>query len=105
MTRDPRELRGTTLVELLVVLSVLGVIASVAVLAVRRFDRPAPNDPRAILAESLRVAVDSSRAIVVRFVRDGRAFSATVRPDGTVVADSGGSLDADRLTGRPSHAR
>jgi prepilin-type N-terminal cleavage/methylation domain-containing protein len=94
---------GVTLVELLVVLCVLGVVASVAVLAVRQFDRPAPDDPRIILAESLRVAVDTPRTIVVRVVHDGRPLSATIRPDGSVVGDS--ALAVDRFTGRPPRAR
>jgi prepilin-type N-terminal cleavage/methylation domain-containing protein len=101
MTRRPSH--GTTLVELLVVLCVLGVFAGVTVLAVRRFDRPAADDPRAILAESLRAAVDTPRTIVVRVVRDGRPQSATIRPDGAVVSDS--ALGVDRFTGRVPRAR
>jgi prepilin-type N-terminal cleavage/methylation domain-containing protein len=103
MIRNTRERRGTTLVELLVVLCILGVIAGVTVLAVRRFERPSPDDPSAILAESLRAAVDTPHTSVVRVVQDGRALSATIRPDGTIVADS--ALGADRLTGRPANAR
>jgi len=103
MTRDVRRCRGTTLVELLVVLCILGVIASVTVLAIRRFDSPSPDDPAAILAESLRAAVDTPRTIVVRVAHDGQPLSSTIRPDGTIVADS--ALDADRLTGRTVHAR
>ncbi len=103
MKQNARRHRGTTLVELLVVLCILGVIASVTVLAIRRFDGPSPDDPAAILAESLRAAVDTPRTIVVRVAPDGRPLSATLRPDGSIVADS--ALDADRLTGRTVHAR
>lgn len=103
MTSKISPRRGTTLVELLVVLCILGVIAGVTVLALRRLDRPAPDDPSTIVAESLRAAVDTPRTIVVRVVRDGRPLSATIRPDGSVVGDS--ALDIDRLTGRASHAR
>jgi prepilin-type N-terminal cleavage/methylation domain-containing protein len=103
MTRGGRWCRGTTLVELLVVLCILGVIASVTVLAIRRLDSPSPDDPAPILAESLRAAVDTPRTIVVRVAHDGRPLSATIRPDGSMVADS--ALDADRLTGRIVHAR
>ena len=95
--------RGTTLLELLVVLCVLGVLAAVTVLAARRFDRPAADDPATIIAESLRVAVDAPRAIVVRVVREGRPLSATIHADGGVVADS--ALEMDRFTGRSLHAR
>jgi len=103
MRRSDRWHRGTTLVELLVVLCILAVIASVTVLAIRRFDRPSPDDPAAILAESLRAAVDTPRTIVVRIAHDGRPLSATILPDGSIVADS--ALGADRLTGRTRHAR
>jgi prepilin-type N-terminal cleavage/methylation domain-containing protein len=103
MIRNTRERRGTTLVELLVVLCILGIIAGVTVLAVRRFERPSPGDPGAILAESLRSALDTPHTSVVRIVRDGRPLSATIHPDGSIVADS--ALRADRLTGRPTHAR
>ncbi len=103
MTRDVRCRRGTTLVELLVVLCILGVIASVTVLAIRRFDGPSPDDPAAILAESLRAAVDTPRTIFVRVARDGPPLSATILPDGSIVADS--TLGADRLTGRTGHVR
>jgi prepilin-type N-terminal cleavage/methylation domain-containing protein len=103
MMRNVRWRRGTTLVELLVVLCILGIIASVTVLAIRRSDRPAPDDPAAILAESLRAAVDTPRTIVVRVAHDGQPLSATIRPDGSIVADP--ALDADRLTGRTGHAR
>ena len=106
MTRTimgPRSRAGTTLVELLVVLSVLGILAAVTVLAARPFDRPPKGDPSVIIAESLRAAVDTPRTIVVRVVRGGRPFSATIRPDGSVVADS--ALEMDRFTGRSLHAR
>lgn len=103
MTRARTPQRGTTLVELLVVLCILGVIAAVTVLAVRRIDRPAPDDPAIVVAESLRAAMDMPRTIVVRLVHDGRPLSATIRPDGSVVGDS--ALETDRFTGRSLRAR
>jgi prepilin-type N-terminal cleavage/methylation domain-containing protein len=93
---------GSTLIELLVVLSVLAILASVTVLAARRFDPPPRDDPSVVLAESLRVAVDTPRTIVVRLVRGGAPISAAIRPDGSVVGDS--ALSVDRFTGR-THAR
>lgn len=97
-----RRKNGSTLIELLVVLSVLGILASVSVLAVRRLDPPARDDPSVVLAESLRVAVDTPRTIVVRLVRHGQPLSAAIRPDGSIVGDS--AFGADRFTGR-THAR
>ena len=93
-----RRRNGSTLIELLVVLSVLGILASVTVLAARRFDPPPRDDPSAVLAESLRVAVDTPRTIVVRLTHDGAPLSAAIRPDGSIVGDS--AFGADRFTGR-----
>ena len=95
--------RGTTLIELLIVLCVLGVVAGVTALAIRRIDRPSSDDPATILAESLRAAVDTPRTILVRIPNDGKPLWATIRPDGSIVGDS--ALEMDRFTGRPSHAR
>jgi prepilin-type N-terminal cleavage/methylation domain-containing protein len=103
MTRHSHSRRGTTLVELLVVLCILGILAGVTVLAVRRLDRPAPDDLYAVVAESLRAAVDARRAIVVRVVHDGGPLSAAIRADGSVVGDS--AFEVDRFTGRPLHAK
>jgi len=97
-----RHKRGSTLIELLVVLSVLAILASVTVLAARRFDPPPRDDPSIVLADSLRVAVDTPRTIVVRLVQSGAPLSAAIRPDGSVVGDS--ALGVDRFTGR-MHAR
>lgn len=101
--RSAARFRGTTLVELLVTLSILGILAGVTTLALRRVDRPASDDPLTILADSLRLAVDTPRAVVVRLVRDRKPLSATLWPDGSIVADS--ALRVDRLTGRPDSAR
>jgi prepilin-type N-terminal cleavage/methylation domain-containing protein len=92
-----------TLVELLVTLAIMGVILGAATLAYRRIDRPSPSDPYHIVADSLRVAVATGRAITLRFVVDGVSAAATVYPDGSVVSDS--ILRIDRLAGRAPNAR
>ena len=95
--------RGVTLIELLVTLVILGVMAGVTVLAVRRLDPPRPEDPRTILADSLRAALASGKSIIVRVLTDSGPASGIIRADGTIVADS--ILDVERFTGAPNHAR
>jgi prepilin-type N-terminal cleavage/methylation domain-containing protein len=94
---------GVTLIELLVTLSVLAILSAVTTLAVRRIDTPRPHDPRAILADSIRVVLESGRATTVHFVIDGVATNATIHPDGSVVADS--LLDLEPLSGAFTRAR
>jgi prepilin-type N-terminal cleavage/methylation domain-containing protein len=89
---------GVTLVELLVVLTILGVIAGVAGLAVRRA-APTQADPRrGALAAARRLAIDSARVVSIDVGGDTAAgWRATAYPDGSVVADTGAGID--RLTG------
>lgn len=96
--------RGTTLVELLVVLCVLGVLGAVAVIDLRR---------RSAYAESTWVhaarQVDSMRAVALRagqertvVIEDSSgAHTLTLLPDGSIIADSAfrRELGLDRLTG------
>jgi prepilin-type N-terminal cleavage/methylation domain-containing protein len=85
--------RGMTLVELLVALSLLAILASVATLAVRVVSAPKPDDPARVIADSLRVSVATGRSIVVRMTIHDRAAVATVYPDGSVFADSAYRID------------
>ena len=64
---------GTTLVELLITLAVMGVIMSVATMAVRRIEAPRPDDPYHIVQDSLRRAMSGSDA--TRFRNVLMAFS------------------------------
>lgn len=95
--------RGTTLVELMVTLVLLGLLASVAALAARVHGLPPSHDPFVVLADSAHVAAAQSRAIVLRLVAHETTAVALVEPDGSVIADS--ILHVDRLTGTPSNAR
>src|SRR6478672_3504646 len=95
--------RGVTLVELIVVLVMLSVIASVVVLAIRS------TPPRRASDESVRVviaardsALRTGRVVSVLVSLDGIERAATAFPDGRVEADS--ALDFDVLSGRPRHA-
>src|ERR1043166_1706812 len=88
---------GVTLVELLVTMSILGVLAAVTTMAARRLETPAPNDPAHIVADSLRGAVERGSSPTIGFMLDGRFAAATLNADGSVVADS--ALRADWLAG------
>lgn len=94
---------GATLVELLVTLSILGIIAGVTTLAIRRFDPPRPADPLEILADSVRQALGTSRPARIRITIGGRAANAVVGIDGSIVADS--VFGVERFTGAPGNAR
>ena len=89
---------GATLVELVVTVSLLGLVASVTTLAARRITRPDPNGPATIVADSLDAVLSSGRPMTLQFIVGGRPLLATIGPDGGVVADS--ALHIDRFTGR-----
>lgn len=94
--------RGTTLIELIATLVVLGLVAGVATIGVGRIQATPVHDPTTIAAESLRVAIAESRTITFgEFVGD-RWLGATVSPDGSVVADT--TIHLDALSGRPTDA-
>jgi prepilin-type N-terminal cleavage/methylation domain-containing protein len=95
--------RGGTLIEMLVTLALLGVLASVATLAIRRVAPPDPNDPLTIIADTINAVMKTGRPATLRFVVNGRPALATLNPDGSIVADT--VLHIDRLTGESTHAR
>ncbi|MDH4348177.1 MAG: prepilin-type N-terminal cleavage/methylation domain-containing protein [Gemmatimonadota bacterium] len=85
-----RTVRGTTLVELLVVLALLGVLLGTSSLSVVAL-RPAPSDlDRARADSARRAAILSGQAVTIRF------DSTVVRylPDGGAIG-----VGVDRLTG------
>jgi prepilin-type N-terminal cleavage/methylation domain-containing protein len=94
---------GVTLVELMVVLVLLSVLASVVVLAIRS------TPPRRASDESIRVviaardsALRTGRSVSVLVPMNGIERAATAFPDGRVEADS--TLGFDALSGRQLHA-
>lgn len=107
--RCPAGERGATLVELLVVLSILGVAASVVGLAAHRMDgRSEPDDYAPQIAASQiavarREAIRTGRPAGLVVVVGGRPFDALAWPDGSVHADT--ALGIDPLTGRRHAAR
>jgi prepilin-type N-terminal cleavage/methylation domain-containing protein len=87
-----------TLIELMVVLTILSVIAGVTGLAVHRAPPVRATDARvAMIAAARRMAIDSGRSITVTVDVDSVPTAVTVLPDGDVVADA--TLGVDRLTG------
>jgi prepilin-type N-terminal cleavage/methylation domain-containing protein len=95
--------RGMTLIELLITITIMGIVAGVATMGVRRIQAPRPDNPLVIVGDSLRRAVAEGRAITIRLVVDGHPAAATVNVDGSIVADS--VFKADRLAGRTARAQ
>ena len=90
---------GVTLAELMVVIVILGVMAGVATVALRRAAPSLAADPalaNLAAARGAALAGGTPRTIVV-VVREVR-YLATAYPDGRVV--TGAPLALDRLTGR-----
>ena len=92
---------GVTLIELMVVLTILSVIAAVTGLALRRAQPVRAVDVRtAIIARARQLAIDSGHPVHATIDLDSVPTPITANPDGSVIAD--GVLQIDRLGG--SHA-
>lgn len=95
--------RGTTLVELLCVVLLIGVAAGVSSLAIRRLPEPNPDDPYTQIAEARRRAIEKGQAASIRVVINDSVHSVALAADGTVWTDS--SVHVDPLTGRRNDQR
>ncbi len=108
ITRAPRPGRvgrhpGVTLIELLVAVTVLGVVGAVATLALRPLPEPPANDPATAIRALRRSALASGRATAGVVILHDSSFNITAYPDGSVVADS--AVGLLRLAGVLDHAR
>lgn len=94
----PRTRRGVTLLELIVVVVGLGVMASVATLAMPKKLIP-PDDTPHRVADARTRALRTGRPVSVVLRLDSMYAIATAMPDGTVLAAPAARID--RLTGQP----
>ena len=96
--RAQARVAGSTLVEFLVVLAILGVVAGVAGLSFRTERTLVAVDAAgAQVAAARREAIRTGRSVTVVVSREGQVSVATAHADGSVVADS--ALSIDRFTG------
>jgi prepilin-type N-terminal cleavage/methylation domain len=94
-TPGARTRAGTTLVELLVVLLVLGIATTIAGLAFHR-TRATPTPETMMIgriAAARREAIAAGRDVLTMVLLDGRPHAVTAHADGTVLADSLPALD------------
>jgi prepilin-type N-terminal cleavage/methylation domain-containing protein len=91
---------GVTLAELMVVLALLGIVASVAGLALQSSSHLPANEAASTVATARTHALRAGRRVTVGVRIDGRLRMATALPDGSVIANA--SLGVDRLSGRRS---
>jgi prepilin-type N-terminal cleavage/methylation domain-containing protein len=90
--------RGVTLLELLIVITLLGIVASVAVLAMPGKLTP-PDDTAHRIVNARTAALRTGRPVTVILQFDTLYGVATAMPDGSVLADS--AAHVDRLSGQP----
>jgi prepilin-type N-terminal cleavage/methylation domain-containing protein len=94
--------RGSTLIELVVTLAIMGLVAGMVTLALQR-QSPPTVDPFVRISAARHAALITRRPVTIDLVIDGALMVLTALPDGGVVADT--SLHFDRLTGARLHAR
>jgi prepilin-type N-terminal cleavage/methylation domain-containing protein len=94
---------GVTLIELMVVLVLLSVIASVVTLAMRAAPSARPVDAAVTRVLAARdTALRTGRPLTITVLIASMEHSATAYPDGRLVADS--AFHFDLVSGRPSDA-
>lgn len=95
--------RGSTLVELIVVLALLAVTSAVTALALRVNPVSSADDTAMQqIMDARRAAVRDGRRVTIEVAVGNARHSATAHPDGRVVTAA--SLGVNPLSGRPADA-
>ena len=94
-----RSTTGSTLIELVVVLAILGIMASVVALSFRGAGEREKDTPKLRIAAARREALEKRHAVTVSIAVGDSLRELTAFPDGRVVGDT--LLGIDPLTGRP----
>lgn len=90
---------GTTLIELMIVIVVLGVMAGVAVVALRTARQPTDQDVAFARVQQLRqTAVEKGRPFSIEIEVSGHRYAVSAYPDGRVSTVA--PLRVDGLSGR-----
>lgn len=90
---------GFTLIEMLVAIAVFGILASVTAVAFNRSQlAPTAGSDVTAIREARRKAIASGSRVTITISINAGTRSVTALPDGSVVADSG--LSIDELNGR-----
>ena len=108
-----RDTHGTTLIEVIVAVAILGVLAALSATQLRTSWVERPTSPSDATADDMSVALDSVAAVRLRAIEarrlqraivafDGRPRLVSALPDGSVFID--GALPMNRLTGQVSDA-
>ena len=90
---------GTTLLELLVVLVVLGVALGVAGVSMHAAPRATPASPRALVADARRRAIETGQPVRLVLRDSAGVYVIRAAADGAVLGAA--SLDVDWSSGRP----
>ena len=93
---------GMTLIEVIVVITIVGVTTTLTALAIPRVIERAPDDPARVLADARRRALRDGVAVVARVLVDSVMQEIVALPDGSIVADTGVAIEP--LTARWRHA-
>jgi prepilin-type N-terminal cleavage/methylation domain-containing protein len=93
--------RGTTLLELLVVLAILGIALAVAGVSMNAPARAVAAAPRALVADARRQAIESGRPVRLALHDSAGVRVVRAAPDGGVLGAA--PLGIEWSSGRPVH--